>query len=175
MIILSFWTEHLESTPTISQTLQNPKLIQDQPENIPLPEIPWLICTAKWGQVGWGRPVILHSVVELCTFACECVCVCVREKESVYVLLYVCTISIKIWLSMLVYIILCTYRMCSEHQTHDQKVASLNPGRSSGRIFFSRVHLVCWLLFGVRSTPHYCSGKKKTPGIWPKVQEAVYT
>ena len=35
----------------------------------------------------------------------------------------------------------------------DPKVASLNPGRSGGRIFFSRVNFVCWLLFGVRFTP----------------------
>ena len=31
-------------------------------------------------------------------------------------------------------------------------VASSNPGRNEGRIFFSRVNFVCWLLFGVRST-----------------------
>ena len=37
--------------------------------------------------------------------------------------------------------------------TRDQKIASSNPGRSSGRMFFSRVNFVCWLLFGVRSTP----------------------
>ena len=30
-----------------------------------------------------------------------------------------------------------------ERQTRDQKVASSNPGRSSGRIFFSRVNFVC--------------------------------
>ena len=40
-----------------------------------------------------------------------------------------------------------------ERQTHDQKVASLNPGRSGGRIFFSRFSFVCWLLFGVHSNP----------------------
>ena len=36
---------------------------------------------------------------------------------------------------------------------HDWKVVSSNPGRSGGRIFFSRVNFVCWLLFRVRSTP----------------------
>ena len=41
-----------------------------------------------------------------------------------------------------------------ERRTRDRKVASSNPGRSGGRrIFFSRVDFVCWLLFGVRSTP----------------------
>ena len=39
-----------------------------------------------------------------------------------------------------------------EHRTRDRMVASSKPGRSGGRIFFSRVHFVCWLLFGVRST-----------------------
>ena len=40
-----------------------------------------------------------------------------------------------------------------ERWTHDRKVASSNPGRSGGRIFFSRVNFLCWLLLGVRSTP----------------------
>ena len=33
------------------------------------------------------------------------------------------------------------------------KGVSSNPGGSGGRIFFSRVNIVYWLLFGVRSTP----------------------
>ena len=40
-----------------------------------------------------------------------------------------------------------------EHWTHDRKVLSSNPGRSGGRIFFPRANFMCWLLFGVRSTP----------------------
>ena len=40
-----------------------------------------------------------------------------------------------------------------ERQTRDRKVASSNPGRSGGRIFFSTVKFVFWLLFGVRSIP----------------------
>ena len=51
-----------------------------------------------------------------------------------------------------------------ERQTHDQKVASLNPGRSGGRIFFSRFSFVCWLLFGVRSTPMLLQWHIKDPG-----------
>ena len=31
--------------------------------------------------------------------------------------------------------------------THDWKVAGSNPFRSGGRIFFSRVNFLCWLLF----------------------------
>ena len=45
-----------------------------------------------------------------------------------------------------------------EHQTRDQKVASLNPGSSGGRIFFFRVNFLCWLLVCVYSTPCYCRG-----------------
>ena len=41
-----------------------------------------------------------------------------------------------------------------ECRTHDSKVASLNPGRSGGRIFFYRVNFVCWLLFGCPFHPH---------------------
>ena len=40
-----------------------------------------------------------------------------------------------------------------EDRTRHRKVASSNPGRSCGRIFFSRVNCVCWLLFGGRFIP----------------------
>ena len=42
--------------------------------------------------------------------------------------------------------------MLVERQIRDWMVASLNPSRSGGRIFFSRVNFVCWLLFSVHST-----------------------
>ena len=51
-----------------------------------------------------------------------------------------------------------------KHQTHDRKVASSNPGRSSVRIFFSRDNFVCWLLFSVRSTPMLPQWHVKDPG-----------
>ena len=34
-----------------------------------------------------------------------------------------------------------------ERRTRDWKVAGSNPGRSGGRIFFSRANFLCWLLF----------------------------
>ena len=34
-----------------------------------------------------------------------------------------------------------------EHRTRDWKVAGSNPCRNGGRIFFSRVDFLCWLLF----------------------------
>ena len=40
-----------------------------------------------------------------------------------------------------------------ERWTRDRRVASSNPSRRGGRIFFSRANFVCWLLFCVRSTP----------------------
>ena len=51
-----------------------------------------------------------------------------------------------------------------ERRTRDRKVASSNPGRSSGRIFFSRLNFVCWLSFGVRSTPVLPQWHVKDPG-----------
>ena len=47
----------------------------------------------------------------------------------------------------------CRDSLLVERRTRDRKVASSNLGRSGRRIFFSRVNFVCWLLFGVRSTP----------------------
>ena len=52
----------------------------------------------------------------------------------------------------------------SERRTRDRKVATSNPGRSVRRIFFSRADFVCWLLFGVRSTPVLPQWYVKDPG-----------
>ena len=49
-------------------------------------------------------------------------------------------------------------------RTRHRKVASSNPSRSSGRMFFSRVHFVCVLFFGVRSTPVLPQWYIKDPG-----------
>ena len=51
-----------------------------------------------------------------------------------------------------------------EHQTRDRKVASSNPSKSGRRTFSSRVKFVCWLLFGVRSTPVLPQWHIKDPG-----------
>ena len=51
-----------------------------------------------------------------------------------------------------------------ERRTRDRNVARSNPGRSGGKFFFSRVNLVCWLLFGVRSTPVLPQWHVKDPG-----------
>ena len=50
-----------------------------------------------------------------------------------------------------------------ERRTHDRKVASSNSGRSGGRIFFSRLNFVFWLLFGVRPTPVLPQWHEKDP------------
>ena len=51
-----------------------------------------------------------------------------------------------------------------KHRTRDRKSASSNPSRSCGRNFFSRVNLVCWLLFCVCSTPLLLQWHVKVPG-----------
>ena len=51
-----------------------------------------------------------------------------------------------------------------QRRTRGWQVASSNPGRSGGRIFFSRVNCVCWLLFSVRSTPVLPQWHVKDPG-----------
>ena len=51
-----------------------------------------------------------------------------------------------------------------QRRTLDRKVASLNPGRSGGRIFFSRVNFVCWLLFSVPPTPGLPQWHVQDPG-----------
>ena len=51
-----------------------------------------------------------------------------------------------------------------ERRTRDRKVASSNPGRGGGRIFFSRVNFVCTLLFRFLSTPGLPQRHVKDPG-----------
>ena len=52
----------------------------------------------------------------------------------------------------------------SEHQAHDLKVVSSNPGRSSRRVFLSRVNCLCWLLLSVHSTPMLPQWHVRDPG-----------
>ena len=49
-------------------------------------------------------------------------------------------------------------------RTRNRKVASSNPDRSGGWIFFSRFNFVCWLLFGVRPTRLLPRWHVKDPG-----------
>ena len=55
-----------------------------------------------------------------------------------------------------------------KRMTRDRKVTSSNPGRSGGRIFFSKVDFVCCLLFGVRGTPMLPQWHIKDPGLYAK-------
>ena len=87
---------------------------------------------------GWAHPNFI-------TCSCVVCCTMLTSPELDCFFWYRCTLTYRLrgtgiacWL---------------ERWTCDQKVASLNPSRSGGRIFFSRVNIVCWLLFGVRSTP----------------------
>ena len=50
-----------------------------------------------------------------------------------------------------------------EHRTRDQKVTGLNPCRSGGRIFFSRVNFLCWLLFWYPFHPRVTAVACKRP------------
>ena len=50
-----------------------------------------------------------------------------------------------------------------EHRTRDWKVASSNPHRNGGRIFFSRVDFLCWLLFRYPFHPRVTGVARKRP------------
>ena len=90
------------------------------------------------------------GIVCVCVCACVCVrmcvCVCVEGGGGMCVCVCLCVCleaGIAQWL---------------ERRTHDRKVAGSNPCRSGGRIFFSGVNFLCWLLFSVSVPPLcYCS------------------
>ena len=63
-----------------------------------------------------------------------------------------------------------------EHRTRDWKVTGSNTCWNGGRIFFSRVDFLCWLLFRYPFHPRVTTvARKKIPGILPKVQVAGYS
>ena len=50
-----------------------------------------------------------------------------------------------------------------ERRTRDRKVVGLNPCWSSGRIFFSRLNFLCWLLFRYLFHPRVTAVARKRP------------
>ena len=51
-----------------------------------------------------------------------------------------------------------------DHRTRDWKVAGSNPCWNGGRIFFSRVDFLCWLLFRYPFHPRVTTVARKNPG-----------
>ena len=49
-----------------------------------------------------------------------------------------------------------------ERRISDCKVAGSSPGRSGGRIFFSRVNFLCWLSFRYPFQPHAAVARKRS-------------
>ena len=53
-----------------------------------------------------------------------------------------------------------------ERRTRDWNVAGSSPGRSGGRIFFSRVDFLCWLLFRYPFNPRVAAAARKRSRIF---------
>ena len=65
---------------------------------------------------------------------------------------------------------------CLERRTRDRKVAGSNPCWSCGRVFFSRVNFLCWLLFRYPFHPRITAVARKRPrSFCPKAQAAGYS
>ena len=63
-----------------------------------------------------------------------------------------------------------------ERRTRDWKVAGSNPCWNGGRIFFSRVDFLCWLLFRYPFHPRVTTvARKKSRSFCQKVQVAGYS
>ena len=63
-----------------------------------------------------------------------------------------------------------------EHRTRDWKVAGSNPCWNGGRIFFSRVDFLCWLLFRYPFHPRVTTvARKKSRSFCQKVQVSGYS
>jgi len=56
-----------------------------------------------------------------------------------------------------------------ERRTREWKIAGSNPCKSGGRIFFSRVNFLCWLLFRYPFHPHVTAvARKRSWTFWQK-------
>ena len=94
----------------------------------------------------------------------------VPQADRVIPGLHYCVIRIKLSRDSLL----------GQHQTRDRKVVNSSPGRSSGRIFFSIVNFLCWLLFGVCSTCVAAVACKRPPSFcqkrrWQLTTKHAYT
>ena len=86
---------------------------------------------------------------------CVCVCVCVRAPARARLAQWCVRACVRGRASACLY----KHNICVnarggagiaqwlEHRTRDWKVAGSNPCWNGGRIFFSRVDFLCWLLF----------------------------
>ena len=98
-------------------------------------------------------------------------CVCTTQLSVVYCI----HCSTKIVFDL--YSIICTVLLCEsvevivltawiaqwERRTRDRKVAGSNPCWSGGRIFFSGVNFLCWLLFRHTFHPRVTAVARKRP------------
>ena len=103
----------------------------------------------------WCVPVALHEVVLMCSRVLLgvsnqpqglCDILPPASAISAYTLLF--GAGIAQWL---------------ERRTRDRKVAGSNPCWSGGRIFFSRVNFLCWLLFRYPFHPRVTAVARKRP------------
>ena len=79
-----------------------------------------------------------------------------NSQRHIYISQFMMNIKLQIWSSLGVGI-----AQWLERQTRDWKVAGSNPCWSSGRIFFSRVDFLCWLLFRYLFHPHVTAVARK--------------
>ena len=78
---------------------------------------------------------------------------------------------VRSWLRVRLVAVLSTGVACRlERWTHDQKVVSMNPGRSGRKIFFSRVNFVYRLLWHVKDPRSFCQKCR-----WQVTPKLAYT
>ena len=117
-------------------------------------------CT-DWWKVRWSD----HHVVLCWLVECTMIWVWFMHSDKCKFASYQCNWYLSLSINVRYYLLWGSRdSWLVRGRTRDQKVASSNPGRSGGRIFFSRVNFVCWLLFGVRSTPVLPQWHVKGPG-----------
>ena len=99
------------------------------------------------------------ACVRTCACMCVCVCVCVCVLHESVLCKYCsacdkrCVASIELSTSCFISYLRSGDSSVVRAPDSWSKGHGLSPGRSSGRIFVSRVNFLCWLYFGICSTP----------------------
>ena len=123
---------------------------------------------------GWRKKIIITEKLRHSpTFCCFSLDLCISDRKINWLIL--ATDSPEEQLQCHLYTPQNLHRLL-EHWNWDWKVMDSISGRSGGRIFFSRVHYLCWIIFQYPFHPSVTTVACKIPPvILPKVQMAGYS
>ena len=128
------------------------------------PQIPVAVDACVFWSLCYWIPVSVHLCVSRSLSFYSCVhrslCQYIFVSADPCVFLFLCP---QIPVAVDACVFLAGIAQWLERRTRDRKVAGSNPCWGSGRIFFSRVNFLCWLLFRYLFHPRVTAVARKRP------------